>query len=83
MGRGRPARAGARATKRIELRLTLGEFHAVQEMLATADGVSVADAIRLALLDMAAQSGDNPPVILGRRLLERIVAGSNSGTSVK
>lgn len=75
--RGRPPRAGERATERIELRLTLDELRAVRA-LAKANGATVADAIRLAVVGMAADAGEKPPVLLGRRLIGRIVAGSNS-----
>jgi len=74
--RGRPSRAAAPSTERIEVRLTLQELRAVRE-LAHANGNSVADTLRLAVLEIAAEAGEPPPVILGRRVLD-IVAGSNS-----
>ena len=67
--RGRPPRAGERARARIELRLTLAEARAFNA-LATANGTTVADMIRLAVADFAADAGRQEPVILGRAVLD-------------
>ncbi len=75
--RGRPPRAAEPSTERVELRLTLTELRAVRAMAAVA-GVSIADLLRLNLLDMAHQSGDEPAVAV-RRQLAGILAGSKSG----
>lgn len=80
--RGRPSRAAARSTKRIEVRLTLEELRAVKA-LARAAGHTVADTLRLAVLEIAADAGEPAPVILGRTVINRIVAGSNSGGNAR
>ena len=76
---GRRPRAGKRATERAELRLTLQEMRDVRT-LCEGLSCSLADALRLALLEMAAEAGERSPVLLARDLLERlaIVAGRNS-----
>lgn len=71
---GRPPRAGERATKRAEIRLTLSELRAVQA-LARANDCSISDLIRLTLLMSADDSGAAAPVVLGKELIARIVAG--------
>jgi hypothetical protein len=77
MARGRPSRIpGEPARQRVEVRFTLGELRTLRA-LARANGASVADTLRLAVLESAAEAGESP-VIQGRRVLDRIVAGSNS-----
>jgi hypothetical protein len=67
--RGRPPRAGERSTHRVELRLTLGELRALKR-LARANGTSVADLIRLAVADLAADAGEHAPILSGRAVLD-------------
>jgi len=66
--RGRPARAGERATARVELRLTLGELRALQR-LAAANGERLADMIRTTMLDLAADGAAPEAVVLVADLL--------------
>jgi hypothetical protein len=77
---GRPSRAGERATARIELRLTLAELRAVRA-LARANGASIADTLRLTVLELAADAGERTPIVLGRRLLDRLIAGNKSASA--
>lgn len=56
MARGRPARAGERATHRVELRLTLDEYRAAKA-LAESNGYTLADCLRLGLVNLADESG--------------------------
>jgi hypothetical protein len=66
--RGRPPRAGTRATRRIEIRVTDVEWQAVHR-LAGANGCSVADILRLGSLWLAAHlDEDEPPLVLGGRV---------------
>jgi len=71
---GRPARAGARATRRVELRLTDEEHAALSRLAATYD-CKVADALRLGALFLAAiiDEGDAPPILLGGRMSFAVV----------
>jgi hypothetical protein len=64
--RGRPCRAGVRATRCVEVTLTPVEYSAVAR-LARANGLSLADTMRLGTLHLAAalEEGGAPPVILG------------------
>ena len=77
MAKGRPPRAGERATERCEFRMTLAESRSVRA-LAEARQCSVADLIRLTVLDAAEEAGERPTLILGQTLLSRIVSGNNS-----
>jgi hypothetical protein len=52
--RGRPPRAGVRANCRIELKMTRSEFDALKEYAKRQHAPSLADAVRLAMLDLAA-----------------------------
>jgi uncharacterized protein (DUF1778 family) len=61
--RGRPPRAGERATGRVEIRFTLDELRALRQ-LAASEGRTLADMLRLAALGMAADRGDDSPVIV-------------------
>jgi len=72
--RGRKPRAVARATERIELRLTLEEARSVRR-LAQVNGLSLADLTRVYLLKAAHESGEASPIRLSRALVDRIVAG--------
>ena len=68
--RGRPCRAGERATNRVEFHLTDAEMAAVRR-LAAANGCGLADVVRLGLLTLAHDAGDDDvevPVILAGRL---------------
>jgi hypothetical protein len=69
MRRGRPPRAGRRATKRIEVTLTPAELRRVKR-LARVNGCTVADLLRLALLTMVADlaEGADPIVVLADRV---------------
>ena len=75
--RGPRPRADERATARIELRVTLNEMRSLRTFAAR-DGLTIADLLRLAALDLATDSGDDGPLTLGRRLLDRIASGHNS-----
>jgi len=68
--RGRPPRAGERATKRVDLRLTPTEYDAVAR-LARANKVQLADALRLGVLYLAARLDEDgaPPIVLGGSLM--------------
>jgi hypothetical protein len=57
--RGRPPRAGVRANCRIELKMTPAELDALREYAKRQQATSLADAVRLALLDLAADG--EPP----------------------
>jgi hypothetical protein len=73
--RGRPPRVpGSRATRKIEVRLTLAEARRVRELADEAD-CTIADLLRLTLLGAAADAGARAPVVLGRDVIRRIVAG--------
>ena len=69
--RGRPARAGTRATARVEIRLTLVELRALKA-LAAANGATIADLIRLAVGDLAADAGRPEAIVFGRDLLDSV-----------
>ena len=67
--RGRPCRAGERATHRIEVLVTADELAAIRQ-LAAANQCSVADTFRIGVLTLAADLADrdDPPVVLRGRL---------------
>lgn len=70
--RGPQPRAGAPATVRVELRLTLDEARALKR-LATKHGHSLADVLRLGAFELADQAGDAAPLGLGPDLVRRII----------
>src|SRR5947207_1297814 len=74
-------RAGEARTQRIELRLTLEELHQVRR-LAQERQTTMSDLIRLTLLEAASEAGERSPVVLGRELVHRIVAGKKSDSVV-
>lgn len=67
--RGRPSRAGERATHRIEVLVTADELAAIR-LLADSNQCSIADTFRLGILTLAEDlaEGADPPVVLGGRL---------------
>ena len=65
--RGRPARAGEKAVHRVELRLTLPELRALRR-LAASNRHSLADEIRITMLDYASE-GTRQAIVSGRDLL--------------
>ena len=72
MPRGRPPRAGQAATERVEVRVTLDELRGLKR-LAEANHTTLAELLRTAACDAAADCGEPAPVTRG------IVAGRKSG----
>lgn len=72
--RGPKLRAGERASARIEVRLTLKEAREIRA-LAHFNQVSIADLIRVRLLEAADHSGKPIRLALSADLIDRIVAG--------
>ena len=76
--RGRPCRAEAPASKSIRFSLTELEYAKVERLVAK-HGDSIADTIRLALIEIADQAGDERPVFVGPK--NRDVADPHSSTA--
>jgi len=77
--RGRPTRAGERATERTEIRFTLREIRELRE-LAAHNGTDVCGVIRQGIDEVRRQSeeGELPATIDGARLLSGIAGASPS-----
>ena len=58
--RGRPCRAGERASERVEVRVTPGELDALRRFVAKHRYANISDAIRLVLMHFIAESEDAP-----------------------
>ena len=78
--RGRPCRAGSRASRRVDVRLTAVEYSAVAR-LARANQLTLADAVRLGVLRLVAEldEGGAPPLVLGGSLLITEAPDSDDG----
>ena len=72
--RGPKPRAGERATAKTDIRWTLAELAQVRE-LARVNNTTLADLIRLAVLNLASEDGSPTTLVLSPDLIDRIVSG--------